>query len=214
MATVIEPEVATRRDLQTRMLIDGRWRDSVSGKTFETINPATEEVIAEVAEGDAADIDLAVKAAAQGVRLRPLAQDGRPRSRPADVQAGRPDRGEHRRAGRARDARQRQADQRELATATCRWSIDCFRYYAGWADKIHGQTIPIRGQLLLLHPARAGRRGRADHPLELPDADGGLEVGPGAGRRLHDRAEAGRADAADRPAHGRAGARGRLSRPA
>ena len=78
-------------------------------------------------------------------------------------------------------------------------SIDCFRYYAGWADKIHGQTIPIRGQLLLLHPARAGRRRRADHPLELPAADGGLEVGPGPGRRLHGRAEAGRADAADLP---------------
>ena len=66
--------------------------------------------------------------------------------------------------------------------------IDCLRYYAGWADKIHGQTIPIRGNYSLLHPARAGRRRRADHPLELPDADGRLEVGPGAGRRLHRRA--------------------------
>ena len=57
-------------------------------------------------------------------------------------------------------------------------------------------------QLLLLHAARAGRRRRADHSLELPDADGGLEVGPGPGRRLHDRDEAGRADAADLPADG------------
>ena len=51
------------RSLQTKLLIDGQWRDSLSGKTFATINPATEEVIAQVAEGDAADIDLAVKAA-------------------------------------------------------------------------------------------------------------------------------------------------------
>ena len=63
MATVTEPRLKTRRALQTKLLIDGQWRDSVSGKTFATINPATEEVIAEVAEGDAADIDLAVKAA-------------------------------------------------------------------------------------------------------------------------------------------------------
>ena len=47
----------------TEIFIDGQWLPSQSGKTFETINPATEEVIANVAEGDAADIDLAVKAA-------------------------------------------------------------------------------------------------------------------------------------------------------
>src|SRR5271168_4320953 len=45
------------------LLIGGKWQDSVSGKTFETINPATGEVICQVAEGDKADIDLAVKAA-------------------------------------------------------------------------------------------------------------------------------------------------------
>ncbi|MGE5755917.1 MAG: aldehyde dehydrogenase family protein, partial [Planctomycetaceae bacterium] len=63
MATITEPRRAVGRALQTKLLIDGQWRDSVSGKTFATINPATEEVIAEVAEADAADIDLAVKAA-------------------------------------------------------------------------------------------------------------------------------------------------------
>ena len=40
------------------------------------------------------------------------------------------------------------------------------------------QDDPDRGRLLLLHAARAGRRRRADHPVELPAADGGLEVGP------------------------------------
>src|SRR5687767_15892209 len=48
---------------QTKMLIDGKWIDSASGKTFETLNPATGEVIARVAEGDKADVDKAVKAA-------------------------------------------------------------------------------------------------------------------------------------------------------
>src|SRR5436305_9684095 len=45
------------------LLIGGKWQDSASGKTFETVNPATGEVICQVAEGDKADIDLAVKAA-------------------------------------------------------------------------------------------------------------------------------------------------------
>ncbi len=48
---------------ERRLLIDGKWQDAVSGKTFETRNPATGELLANVAEGDAADIDLAVAAA-------------------------------------------------------------------------------------------------------------------------------------------------------
>src|SRR5438270_13686948 len=48
---------------QTQCFIGGQWLPAQSGKTFDTINPATEETIASVAEGDAADIDLAVKAA-------------------------------------------------------------------------------------------------------------------------------------------------------
>src|SRR5215467_15437811 len=45
------------------LFIGGKWQDSVSGKTFETTNPATGESICQVAEGDKADVDLAVKAA-------------------------------------------------------------------------------------------------------------------------------------------------------
>src|ERR1700689_4260760 len=46
-----------------KLLIGGKWVPSKSGKTFETINPANEEVLALVAEGDKADVDEAVKAA-------------------------------------------------------------------------------------------------------------------------------------------------------
>src|SRR6202158_4708836 len=46
-----------------KMLIDGKWVNAASGKTFPTYNPATGEVLAQVAEGDRADIDRAVKAA-------------------------------------------------------------------------------------------------------------------------------------------------------
>src|SRR5437016_11998819 len=45
------------------LFIGGKWLDSASGKTFPTLNPATGETICQVAEGDKADIDLAVKAA-------------------------------------------------------------------------------------------------------------------------------------------------------
>src|SRR5437588_4700787 len=45
------------------LFIGGKWLDSVTGKTFETLNRATGAVICQVAEGDKADIDLAVKAA-------------------------------------------------------------------------------------------------------------------------------------------------------
>src|ERR1700732_3315614 len=45
------------------LFIGGKWLDSVSGKTFPTLNPATGETICQVAEGDKADIDLAVQAA-------------------------------------------------------------------------------------------------------------------------------------------------------
>ena len=46
-----------------KLLIGGKWVAAKSGKTFETLNPATEEVLALVAEGDKADVDEAVKAA-------------------------------------------------------------------------------------------------------------------------------------------------------
>jgi len=46
-----------------RMFIDGKWVEAASGKTFETINPSTGEVLASVAEGDSEDIDRAVEAA-------------------------------------------------------------------------------------------------------------------------------------------------------
>src|SRR6201997_26817 len=53
------------------MLIGGKWVDSVSGKTFATVNPATGETICQGAEGDKADIDLAVRAARKAFESGP-----------------------------------------------------------------------------------------------------------------------------------------------
>jgi len=144
MATATEPRRAVRRSFQTKLLIDGQWRDSLSGKTFATVNPATEELIANVSEGDAADIDLAVKAARKAFDTGPWRKtDARDRGRLMN---------------RLADLIEKNVDElAELETldngkpisesrnADLPLVIDCFRYYAGWADKIHGQTIPVRG---------------------------------------------------------------------
>ena len=212
MATVTQPKPGRKPQVkETQCFIGGKWVPAESGKTFDTINPATEEVIAKVAEGDAADVDLAVKAARKAFENGPWSKmDARDRGRLMNKLA---------------DLIEEEADElaaletldngkpiRDSRAADLPLTIDCLRYYAGWADKIHGQTIPVRGNYFMLHAARAGRRRRADHPLEFPDADGRLEMGPGLGRRLHDRDEAGRANAADLPADGAAGAEGRHSR--
>src|SRR5579864_3405093 len=59
----IHPQVAEFIDKPRKMLINGQWVNAASGKTFPSYNPATGEVLAQIAEGDRADIDLAVKAA-------------------------------------------------------------------------------------------------------------------------------------------------------
>jgi aldehyde dehydrogenase (NAD+) len=148
MATATKPRrkgEAAARSFQTRMLIDGRWRESQSGKRFATINPATEEVIAEVAEGDAADIDLAVQAARKAFDSGPWCKtDARDRGRLlnklADLIESRIDElAELETLDNGKPiSESRQADLPLV--------IDCLRYYAGWADKIHGQTIPVRGR--------------------------------------------------------------------
>src|SRR2546428_8566560 len=66
MGAAVQLQPAVERFVGTpvrKMLIDGKWVEAVSGKTFETINPATGQVLAPVAEGDKEDVDRAVRAA-------------------------------------------------------------------------------------------------------------------------------------------------------
>jgi aldehyde dehydrogenase (NAD+) len=145
MATATKPiKRKTSRSFQTKLLIDGKWRDSASGKTFATINPATEEVIAEVAEGDKADIDLAVKAARKAFDAGPWRKlDARDRGhlmyKLADLIE------QHKDELAELETLDNGKPISESKNADVPLVIDCFRYYAGWADKIHGQTVPIRG---------------------------------------------------------------------
>lgn len=146
MATVTEkPKQAKAPKVrQTKMLIDGKWVDSVSGKTFATINPATEEKIADVAEGDKADIDRAVKAARKAFESGPWStMDARDRGRLMNKLADLIEANLEELA--ALETLDNGKPIRDSRTADLPLVIDCLRYYAGWADKIHGQTIPVRG---------------------------------------------------------------------
>ncbi|TXT20052.1 MAG: aldehyde dehydrogenase (NAD+) [Planctomycetota bacterium] len=144
MATTAEAKFAAPKIRQTNLLINGKWVESRSGKRFKTINPVNETVIAEVAEGDPADVDAAVKAARAAFDGGPWSKmDARDRGRLmnklADLMEANLD---ELAALETLDNGKPIADAR---AADLPLSIDCIRYYAGWADKLTGDTIPIRG---------------------------------------------------------------------
>jgi aldehyde dehydrogenase (NAD+) len=129
----------------TKLLINNRWVSSESGKTFATIDPSTGEEICQVAEADAVDVEKAVKAA------RTAFERGRPWRKMAASQRGQL-------LHRLADLMEKHADELarlesldngkpyKIAKAVdVAASIGCYRYFAGWADKIQGKTIPIDG---------------------------------------------------------------------
>jgi phenylacetaldehyde dehydrogenase len=120
----IHPQVADFIDKPRKMLINGQWVNAASGKTFPTYNPATGEVLAQVAEGDREDIERAVKAARKAFDNGPVAATHRVRTRQADLEARRSDRAAHRGVRLAREPRQRQAA-RGRRPPTCRWPPTC-----------------------------------------------------------------------------------------
>ena len=124
------------------LLIDGQRVPSVSGRSFETLNPATEQVIATIAEGDAADVDRAVAAARRAFegpwsRMR-AAERGHILFKLVELMKQHADEIaalESLDAGKPISGVLRQ----DLPAA-----IDTLTYYAGWADKIGGETVATR----------------------------------------------------------------------
>ena len=140
-------ELALRSTISREgLLIGGRWRSARSGRYFQTVNPSTEEVIAEVAEAGAADIDAAVAAARTALngawgQMR-AAERGRILLRLAELIRANQDaliELESLDSGKPVSAIRRQDLPAVLDTVT---------YYAGWADKINGQLIPARPDAL------------------------------------------------------------------
>jgi aldehyde dehydrogenase (NAD+) len=132
--------------IRRQLFINGEWRDAAGRKTIEVVNPATEEVIAEVASAEQSDVDAAVAAAR-------AAFDG-PWSRLSARERGRI-------VWKIGEKLMEKADEiarletlhngkpifesRQIEVPA---AAECFQYFAGWADKIHGETIPVKGSFL------------------------------------------------------------------
>jgi aldehyde dehydrogenase (NAD+) len=128
------------------LFIGGKFLDSVSGKTFAAINPATGETICQVAEGDKADVDLAVKAARKALEEGPwgrmdAADRGRLLFKLADlIEKQAEDLAALESLNSGKTINDSRGDMQGV--------VNTLRYYAGWADKIEGRTVPVRGNFL------------------------------------------------------------------
>ncbi|MEQ1941520.1 aldehyde dehydrogenase family protein [Mesorhizobium sp. VNQ89] len=137
----LDPKVSAFVSGKHEMLIGGKWRPSVSGKTLDVLDPANGKVIAAVPAGEAADVDLAVKAAREAFngpwsRLVPAArakliwkladlidQHGLMLAQINSYECGKP-------IGDSRNG--------EVP-----FTAETFRYYAGWATKLNGEAMTI-----------------------------------------------------------------------
>lgn len=144
MATSLQASPAEIQVQHTQCFIDGQWQEAASGKTFATINPATEEEIAQVAEGDTEDVDRAARAARRAFDSGDWPKmDARDRGRLMYLLADRIEREIDELA--ALETLDNGKPIRESRHVDLPLVVDVLRYYAGYADKIHGSTIPIRG---------------------------------------------------------------------
>ncbi len=132
--------------MQHNLLINNEWRPAATGTTMEVVNPATEEVIAQVASADRVDLDLAVSAARaaldgpwgqlsareRGRLVRRLGERLLERvdevARLETLHNGKPI-----------------VESRNIEIPA---AAECFEYYGGWSDKVMGETIPVKGNHL------------------------------------------------------------------
>ena len=191
--------------------IGGKWVAPVKGQYFDVITPISGKVYTKAARSSAEDIELALDAAHAAADKWGKTPAGRARQRAAEDR--RPHRSQPRAAGLRRDRGQRQADPRnaERRHSADRRPLPLFRRLRARAGRQHQRDRRDHRRLPL--PRTAGRR-RPDHSVELPDPDGGLEAGPGAGRRQLRGAEAGRVHPDQHPDPGRADRRPAAARRA
>jgi aldehyde dehydrogenase (NAD+) len=146
MATKVATAGAKQKIRLTKLFIDNEWLDPSDGGTFDTYNPATGEVIAQVAAAGKHDVDKAVKAARRALETGPwstmdAAERGNLLFKLADL------------------VEQNAAELAALESLNSGKTIsdsrgdmggvvNTLRYYAGWADKIEGRTVPVRGNFL------------------------------------------------------------------
>ena len=142
MTVTLDRSVEQFIGVPRQLFIDGRWTDAASGRTFETPNPATGETLAWVAEGDAEDIDRAVKAARRAFdegpwsRMTP-SERGRIIWRIGDLIL------EHRDELAQLESLDNGKPFTVAQAADVPLAADLFHYMAGWATKIEGNSINI-----------------------------------------------------------------------
>jgi aldehyde dehydrogenase (NAD+) len=143
--TQFTPTETTVTPTATQLLINNRWVASESGETFVTVNPSTGEEICRVAAADSADVDKAVQAARKAFEQGPwrkisASERGRFLYRLADLIEKNAD----------ELARLEALDNGKPVSVAKRVDVAksaaCYRYFAGWADKVQGKTIPIDGE--------------------------------------------------------------------
>lgn len=127
--------------MQTRHFVGGEFVVAASGRSFPVQNPATEEILCEVAEGGAGDVDRAVGAAracfeSDGWQKLEPRQRGRMLARAADLLESRAE------EFATLETRQNGKPLFESRIDVA-MSVETLRYYAGWADKITGATLPV-----------------------------------------------------------------------
>jgi acyl-CoA reductase-like NAD-dependent aldehyde dehydrogenase len=133
----------------TKLFINNEFVDAVSGKTFTTLNPCTAEKIVEVAAGDKADVDKAVEAARKAFAPGSEWRKTDPSAKGKLI---------HKFADLIERDRAYLADLESLDNGKpvgdsdfdIGMAIDCLRYFAGWSDKIHGDTIPVDGNFMTI----------------------------------------------------------------
>lgn len=140
----VEPKVAEFLKGKKQLFINGKWVDSAEGKTFTTKNPATGEDLATVSEAGHADVDAAVQAARKAFdhgpwRTMSAAERSHLIYKLADLME------KNKKELAQIDTLDNGKPIAETTTADVPLAIEHFRYYAGWATKDVGQTIPVGG---------------------------------------------------------------------
>ncbi|MCM3732843.1 aldehyde dehydrogenase family protein [Fictibacillus nanhaiensis] len=140
----LKPKVAEFLNGTKKHFINGEWVSSASGKTFETLNPSTGDVLAVVSEGGPEDIDKAVKAARAAFETgywskMPASKRSYLIYKLADLME------ENKEELAQLDTLDNGKPIGETTNADVPLAIEHFRYYAGWSTKIVGQTIPVAG---------------------------------------------------------------------
>jgi aldehyde dehydrogenase (NAD+) len=130
-----------------QLLINGQWRDASGGATMAVVNPATEVVIADVASAGPDDVNAAVEAARGALAgswgTLPARDRGRLLWKLGDRLMERAD--EIARLETLHNGKPI-FESRQIEIPAC---VECLQYFAGWADKIHGETVPVKGNALV-----------------------------------------------------------------